>query len=1055
MAWTTAQAELVADWTADTYVEGQNWTSNTGGIVATLAGFGTPLAIPGAFHTHQGIELDGASYFTVEEADNPLGNATAMTLLAVFEPLGTGAAGGSWWESSGLIGMERGGSVGDWGLGWNNDRISAGTGGPDITMFSKSRGIPEPQIAMLTWDGNVQRLYVNGVLVDSDYFVSPLPRVAGKFALGAMTENGNTPFFGRIAELRMYDSDESANAATLYNTLRAAYFAPLELASSSLTTTGGTFVVKDTPGSTAAAPTPEAYRIFLNAVEVPSGDISVNQAGGQTTVTFTSTQTLNTAYNFELTVPRTANGEQTFFGTVNTPRLPATLPGIAGSLGTWGISESAGNPGDIAGALGILTGPTPPVPTTGTAPVFNHRDPDTNNVTAIGNFNNDLPILTNAAGDQQFVVTGKTQVSIPGAGLYTFSVHSDDGFAMRITGAGGGRFVSTGGDGQIDLGDSRTLYRDGGTGDSNSRGVYQFDAAGSYDIEYLGWDGGGGGYYEVAWAPGGFSHDRDTNTWSLVGTPSDPGVPPYQERHLLDLPGPSGTNGSFGARVYRDSGDLGSTWAASNFLSTTARVPGDGITVDAQMPYMNHRDPNDGGGGVIPGDLPFPGDTNVAEDRVVTSAKGRINITTAGPYTFWAQGDDGFMLRIKGTNGNPDPVFHRATQGDNNGGDGKFEMSNLNEIFFNGGTGNSNTRGIINLAAGAYDIDYIHLEQTGGYFHELTAAAGEWPHGTTPPNGFQLVGFAPPSTTVSVPGIAEPGWTVETGEVGFYDNNIAGAEQRINDTLADPTAPAEKTSVWDKIDFYDPQDGSQNVYTGTNPWPLDGPVAENDFSIRATGIVNITEAGTYHFGFQGDDGGYLYIYGHNGTTDPTIGSILTTNLPAFAQIGQAPGSTVNNAVRVDTPTGNSRTIVSVPLNVGQYRIQTLVFEVGGGFYWEVYGAKGPLDPGTVLPLLVKGPGSTVNLTSGLALVQQGTTPDPGFQIVNATITKGPPTTAQFSFGSQDGASYSIEASPDLSNWTTVLANVTGTGTSTPVSVDLSAFPALNGQAKVFLRVREN
>ena len=37
----------------------------------------------------------------------------------------------------------------------------------------------------------------------------------------------------------------------------------------------------------------------------------------------------------------------------------------------------------------------------------------------------------------------------------------------------------------------------------------------------------------------------------------------------------------------------------------------------------------------------------------------------------------------------------------------------------------------------------------------------------------------------------------------------------------------------------------------------------------------------------------------------------------------------------------------------------------------------------------------------------------------------------------------------------VLANVTGTGTSTPVSVNLSGFPALNGQAKVFFRVRQN
>jgi hypothetical protein len=413
------------------------------------------------------------------------------------------------------------------------------------------------------------------------------------------------------------------------------------------------------------------------------------------------------------------------------------------------------------------------------------------------------------------------------------------------------------------------------------------------------------------------------------------------------------------------------------------------------------------------------------------------------------------MLRFKKVGGGAPPIWRRATNPEN-GGDGKFEASNPDELFFNGGTGNSNTRGIIDLAVGEYDIEYIHVEGGGGFWNELTGAAGEWPHGLNPPGGFQLVGFVPPASTVVLPNIADPGWTVESSEVKIVENNIAGAEARLEETLANPNAPANKISTWDKLDFYDPQDGNQGTFPGTNAWPLNGDQAENDFTIRAKGVVNITEAGTYNLGFQGDDGGYMYIYGINGTPDPVISSIVSTNHPGVAAIGQAPGSTVNNAIRVDTASGNSRTVVSVPLSVGQYRIQTLVFEIGGGFFWEVFGAKGPVDPSFTLPLLVKG-GGTVNVAPGLPTVAQGAVAPPGFVISNAVFTVGPPTTAQLTFGSQNGATYRIEASTTLSpgSWTTVVPSVSATGTTTTTTVNLSGFPAFNGQRKVFLRIQTN
>ncbi len=1054
-----AHAGLVADWTADTYVSGQNWTSNTGSIAATMVG--NPITADLAFRTHKGVELDGTSYFTIDAAHNPLANTSQFTLVAVFQPFATGSTGDYWWQSAGLIGMEQNFANTDWGLGWNNDRIAGGVGGPDTTTFSQPLVFDAPQVAMYVWNAGTMRLYVNGVLADSHYFGPLAPRNTGAFALGAMTDGGAGPFVGRIAELRMYNTDETANAATIYSGLRGNYIAPLQLISSKMTPNGGSIVFRDTADTVSTTGT---HSLFVDGTEIPVANLSRSKTGDTTTVNFTvgTPFTAGSTHSLDITVPLQSGSTQDLVVRSAVPRLPATIPGLAGSVGTWGISETVsptnGAPGDMAACLAVITAASPPAPVTGSAPVFNHRDPDTNGVADIGNFNNDFNILTNTGADDNFIVVGKTQVTVPAAGLYTFSIHGDDGFAMRVSGAGGGHFISAGGDAQIDLGENQMLFRDGGTGDSNSRGVYQFDAAGTYDITYLGWDGGGGGYYEVAWAQGAFNADRDINTWALVGNPSAPTVPAYQERWMTNLPGPLGTANGFGMRTYREAGNLGGLNDANNFLKATTRVPGDGLTTDAQVPYINFRDPQDGGGGgSIPGDLPFPGNTDQVEDHVVTVAHGRINITSAGSYTFWAQGDDGFMLRIKGTNGAANPSFRRATQGDNDGGNGKFQMSHPNELFFAGGTGNSNTRGIVDLAVGTYDLDYIHVEQDGGFYNELTAAAGAWPHGSEPPGGFQLVGFVPPASAVIVPGIADPGWTVQSSEVKIVTNTIAGAEQRLEDTLANPNAPANKVSTWDKLDFFDPEDGSQGTFPNTNAWPLNTNVAENDFTIRASGIVNITQAGDYQFGFQGDDGGYLYIYGVGANADPAISSIVSTNHPGVAAIGQAPGSTVNNAIRVDTASGNSHTVVSVPLNVGQYRIQTLVFEIGGGFFWEVFGAKGPLDPSFVHPLLVKGSGSTVNLASGLPLVVQGTVTDPNYRVTNVVTVVGPPTTAQLTFNSQSGANYRVEASLTLASgsWTTVANNIAATGNSTTASVNLSGFPALNGKPKVFFRVQQN
>ena len=822
----------------------------------------------------------------------------------------------------------------------------------------------------------------------------------------------------------------------------------LGFVSASLSFTGGSIRVTDTgpavtnPGGT--------YLLYLQG-EPTATPVTVSKVGDITTVSFNRAIDPNTDYNYALTVPRAGGTTQNFSGTVRSQYLPQTIPGASGaSVGVWAIREFSTVVNDLPAASGVAVAAAPGTFVDQTAPVFNHSDPDTNGADAAGNFNNDLPVISNAAGNQDWVVVGKTRVSVPAPGNYTFSVHSDDGFGLRVSGGVNDQFTSVAGSAFIDAADTDTIVFNAGTADSNTTGVYNFAAAGTYDVTYLGWDGGGTGFYELAWAPGSFTADRDTNTWSLVGNPASPIVTaiPFRERFADVLLGPSGTAGNFGVRSYLNAGDANGNFnndldRVVAFAATTPRTVNGTDTFAGQVASLNCGDPEDGfQGGTIGNNTPFLGNTPAEDNEVVTVAKARIVVTTGGDYTFWSQGDDGFLLRVKGANGSTTPNFKRVSQG---GGDqqGVFQMSNQNEMFFDGDTGNSDTRGVIFLAAGEYDLDFVHFEGGGGFNYELTFAFGAFPHGSNPPAGWRLVGAA--QTNVITPGVTDPGWTVEssTPRRPEFSQTIAGAVAAINATLADPTAPAAKTSVWDFLDFRDPEDGNLGSFGPTNSWPLNTGGSDDNYAMRATGNIVITTAGSYVFGFQGDDGGYLRI---SGPGNPVWQSIVATNHPAEATI-------TGNELRVEVGTGNSRTLASITLAAGTYTLQGLMYEGGGGSWWEgAFGGSNTGDPSSTYPLLVRGGGI---ITPGLALSAQGVVSN--YVAVNSiTMVGNPVTGVTINFSSMEGANYTVEASTNLTTWTNI-TNAPGMvgGNNTTLTINLSAIPALANQPRVFFRVFTN
>lgn len=105
-------------------------------------------------------------------------------------------------------------------------------------------------------------------------------------------------------------------------------------------------------------------------------------------------------------------------------------------------------------------------------------------------------------------------------GRYTFGVHSDDGFGLRIRGA---KFISSNGAGQIDKADPEAFVHPSDTGDSNTRAVAEL-SAGDHRIEFFWWERGGGDHGEIYVAKGEFVGDGDTDTWSLIGDSASHGI---------------------------------------------------------------------------------------------------------------------------------------------------------------------------------------------------------------------------------------------------------------------------------------------------------------------------------------------------------------------------------------------------------------------------------------------------------------------------------------------------------------------------------------------------
>jgi len=388
-----------------------------------------------------------------------------------------------------------------------------------------------------------------------------------------------------------------------------------------------------------------------------------------------------------------------------------------------------------------------------------------------------------------FILLHIGHIRIEEEGDYTFGVHSDDGFAMRIR---GGTAISESGNGALDPGDPEAVVHPDNTGDSNTRGVYHL-TPGVYRLEFFWWERGGGDHGELYVAKGAFANDADTASWRLVGVTS-----PATSAAVL------GVDDAGWSVVSSDpGGDQLTTWdGAFADLEATA---GDPVVYDT----MNVGDP-----GTNAGVLPFPKDAAGDQDDFALRATAKLVVPRTGNYLIGFNSDDGAYVKITGqtfTN-----ILVNATGLSLIGVEG-------DQVICDCLTGDSNTQSEVTLAQGTYDIEAGMFERGGGAFLRVSGAeVGAPALPTLTKGGAGIVNFP-------AGGVALTDDPVTTGGPPPTGGSVAGVEVTATQIIITYT-PASGTTArvarsldlkaWSTLGLTPTQAGGNLVFTiqrGTEP----------------------------------------------------------------------------------------------------------------------------------------------------------------------------------------------------------------------------------------------
>lgn len=740
-----------------------------------------------------------------------------------------------------------------------------------------------------------------------------------------------------------------------------------------------------------------------------------------------------------------------------TPAIPAGTLNVPAAVGAqWSAGSIPPAAAAYANIRAAGTAFQAGAPESITSPVINFADPQ--NAGNRGRFGNDVAFPGDTSADDNFFAMGaRGKLTITEPGLYTIAARVDDFFALRISAPAAvrGRVWGVTSQGHIDSGDPQTAYWDVGT--SDTRVAVNFPVAGTYDLDLLFSEGSGGSSIELSYAKGAFLADADTDTWRMIGDTAS--LTPVLPATLAN--GPEFGNRSWGVHAVHNAPVQLDTIAEA----VTALQAAAGDHASSTAPVLNFIDPDAPGvGGIFAGDLVVPGDTaEVNDEDFALHARGKLEVATAGTYTFAVRNSDGFALRIKGAS-----WLTNLTGGVSAG----IDPADTSTIVFGPGTTGLTervSRASINLTAGTYEVDFVTFDRSADFFAEVyvvrgqnigtgeyatsgTAAAANSTAGggaaISLNDGWRLAGYNPAG--LATIGMDATGWKVEqtapqaaappTDKTGDIPWGTAGSALAAADAwLGNATSLTTLQNV-DQINYNDPGFGGTGIFPNDQPNPTNTPATnatntdDQFYATRMTGNLVVAQAGTYAIGFNSDDGQYFEFLG-TGASVPVFtrltANATATSAPAIPGTITTSGAGVAGArFEVNGGTGSSRCVAEVQLAAGTYPVKAVWYEGNGGSFNEVYAAPAPAWGRPISLLIKNGANATVNDINGLTLAPSGVIPPAG-PLEITSIVRNANGTVTLTWTSDVGSTYSVEASGNLQQpWTTVGNATVATTTST-------------------------
>lgn len=817
------------------------------------------------------------------------------------------------------------------------------------------------------------------------------------------------------------------------------------------------------------------------------GTLSSVKTSGVTTFTLPFVWQPGTGYSFTLTGKDTAGGTLTFPIFLRTPALPvmpaktwpASFPGPLGANGTWGVrtflNNGFNNAENLEAVLEFLAAEaTTPAESPETVvdtqeSYLNFTDPEGAGAAGVIGSpkpfpGNALSTATNggtARADDYVVTVAHGSIKVEAEDVYTFNLRSDDGYLFRITSPTGNtpQFFAIDGGSAVDAAAGNIVYFPVGTGDANTRAFIRL-TPGTYNLEYVQWEGNGGYFYQVSSARGLFVNDSDTAAWAPVGLHTGQDAPVEYPSIVGDWKVESTA-----------AGGLTQQSLAGAAASIDAAVAADAAAATSLWSVINFDDPQSSSSSTMAGNNPWPRNTAADDDNYAMRMTATLRIPVEGDYLFGYRGDDGSSLTIDGA-----PAFSALVQ--NTSGLSVIARGQPLTLTNSGSLG-----AVANAATVSADVG-VAGALAGSTATALKNVAGQnveapWSAGLNPQNAFTVeawlrpaVANAPGALTCALSsgrfGDPRSGWLIYQSDTGwnfrtYYQSGLATA---VNIAVEAPPVVGQWYHV---VATWNGSVGK--IY-------VDGVASEDGLPSDPDNPYVAPSSGSFRFGGRADNA-FLWsgdidevaVYpaaldeatvkahsanGKNaGRSVPYETLVQAGNPLAYWRMNES-DTVVRNAIATDAGTGDSATTGRIHLTPGDYTIRSVYFEGAGGSAYEIFGAREISNLPIPMQLLTKGGVPAFPVLNGLELVPY-VAPVAVPVLSNFGTQAGGVLTLTFS--SEAGATYTLQSSTDLQTWGAVSTNIQAQGTSTTVtgsSIPGTAYFYINPAVpRQYFRIKRN